>query len=635
MRISSVGLARRPFAVRALASLVLAALLTTAFAVTDAEARRKRKNLGGGYNPPFASIVYDVNSGRTLQATNADALRHPASVTKVMTLYMLFEQLETGRFKLSTELPVSREAASQAPSKLGLRPGETIAVEDAIKALVTKSANDIAVVVAEAIGGDEERFASMMTRKARSIGMSRTTFYNASGLPNPRQFTTARDLVTLGRVIQDRFPKYYPYFGTRMFTYEGRGHRNHNRLLGQVEGVDGIKTGYTRASGFNLLTSAKADGRHLITVVLGGRSGRSRDAQVAELIENHMDRAYAGRRMTAKTVEVAARDASDDEEEDGGKPVARPAPTAPAPYLPAPRVAAAPPQPVGQPVGLMQPSALPQPPSRPRPAVIAETGARPQGEEQGLTRTRPLALAASGSTNIVQSATTPLALVGTTPRSPAMRWNAGPAPAEPPVRPVARDENRLIPPGSVRYTNAIPADAPKIEEAQPLPKAAELKAAEPSALAGKALTNAIAKSEARKTEERLPTMSKRAEIAAATPAPTPDVAPKRVAAVEPARPAPVKEAARETPIAKAAPARTGWVIQLAAAESDAKARVILNSAVEKTGRLLKSAEPFTEPVSKGGATLYRARFAGFEAESAQDACKVLKRAGFGCIAQKI
>lgn len=628
MRISSVGLARRPFAVRALASLVLAALLTTALAVTDAEARRKRKNLGGGYNPPFASIVYDVNSGRTLQATNADALRHPASVTKVMTLYMLFEQLETGRFKLSTELPVSREAASQAPSKLGLRPGETIAVEDAIKALVTKSANDIAVVVAEAIGGDEDRFAAMMTRKARSIGMSRTTFHNASGLPNPRQFTTARDLVTLGRVIQDRFPKYYPYFGTRMFTFDGRGYRNHNRLLGQVEGVDGIKTGYTRASGFNLLTSAKADGRHLITVVLGGRSGRSRDAQVAELIENHMDRAYAGRRMTAKTVEVAARDASDDEEEDGNAPAAKPVP--PAPYLPAPRVAVAPPQPVGQPVGLMQPSSLPQPPSRPRTAVIAETGVRPQGEEQGLTRSRPLALAASGSTNIVQSATTPLALVGTTPRSPAMRWVPGPAAQEPPARPVARDENRLVPPGSVRYTNTISADAPKVEEAQPLPKAAE-----PSALAGKALTNAIAKSEERKIEERLPTMSKRAEIAATTPAPAPEVAPKRVAAVEPTKPASAKEAAKETPVVKAAPARTGWVIQLAAAESDAKARGILNSAVEKTGRLLKSAEPFTEPVSKGGATLYRARFAGFEAGSAQDACKALKRAGFGCIAQKI
>ncbi|KAF0231022.1 MAG: putative D-alanyl-D-alanine [Beijerinckiaceae bacterium] len=622
MRMSCVGSARRLLAVRALASLVLAAVLTVALAVPEAEARRKRHARAGGYNPPFASMVYDVNSGKVLQSTNGDASRHPASVTKVMTLYMLFEQLETGRFKLSTELPVSREAASQAPSKLGLRPGETISVEDAIKALVTKSANDIAVVVAEAIGGDEDRFAAMMTRKARAIGMSRTTFRNASGLPNPGQITTARDLVTLGRVIQDRFPRYYPYFGTRMFTYEGRGHRNHNRLLGQVEGVDGIKTGYTRASGFNLLTSAKADGRHLITVVLGGRSGRSRDAQVAGLIENHMDRAYAGRRLTNKTVEVAARQTPEDEdEEDGGTTPARPASN-----LPAPRVAINAPQPVQAPVGLYQNSALPVPPSRPRTAVIAETGPRGQGDDPGLTRSRPLALAASGSTNIVQSATTPLALVGTTPRSPAMRWVPGPQAADLPPR---RDENRLVPPGSVRYTNAIPGEAPKAEVAQPLPTAPSPAAPLPSTAAAKSIADA-----ASKTEERVPTMAKRAEIAAVTPPPVPEL-PKRVAAAEPAK-EPIKEAAvRPTATAKAAPARSGWIIQLAAAESDAKARMVLDSAVEKTGRLLKSAEPFTEAVAKGGTTLYRARFAGFEAESAQEACKALKRSGFNCIAQKI
>ena len=624
MRITCVGMDRQRFAVRAFASLVLAALLTTALAVPDAEARRKRHvRPSGGYNPPFASIVYDVNSGKVLQATNADAPRHPASVTKVMTLYMLFEQLETGRFKLSTELPVSREAASQAPSKLGLRPGETISVEDAIKALVTKSANDIAVVVAEAIGGDEEQFGVMMTKKARSIGMSKSVFRNASGLPNPGQITTARDLATLGRVIQDRFPRYYPYFGTRMFSYDGRGYRNHNRLLGQIEGVDGIKTGYTRASGFNLLTSAKADGRHLITVVLGGRSGRLRDQQVATLIENHMDRAYAGRRMTAKTIDVAARNVVDEEEEDGASGPAKLVPGSSLPNLPAPRIAAAPQQ--TAPVGFLQTSALPVPPSRPRTAVIAETGPRTQGEDQGLTRSRPLALAASGSTNIVQSATTPLALVGTTPRSPAMRWIPGPQAAEAAPR---RDDNRLVPPGNVRYTNAIPGEAPKSEESQALP------AQQPGTLAGRSLAEAVAKTEA-KTEERIPSMAKRAEIAAVTPPPTPEVTTRRAAA-EPAKPVAVKEApAKATPTTKAAQVRSGWIIQIAAAESDAKARTILDSAVEKTGRLLKQAEPFTEAVTKGSATLYRARFAGFEAESAQEACKTLKRSGFNCIAQKI
>lgn len=601
MRFSCVGTPRLAPAARAFASLILAILVTIAIAVPQAEARKRRhKPAGGGYNPPYASIVYDVNSGRVLQATNADAHRHPASVTKVMTLYMLFEQLETGRFKLNTELPVSREAASQAPSKLGLSPGESISVEDAIKALVTKSANDIAVVVAEAIGGDEERFAAMMTKKARSIGMSRTLFRNASGLPNPEQVTTARDLVTLGKAIQDRYPKYYPYFGTRVFTYDGRGHRNHNRLLGRVEGVDGIKTGYTRASGFNLLTSAKADGRHLITVVLGGRSAGIRDQQVASLIEDHMDRAYAGRRMTAKTVDVAARDPSDDEEEDGGTP----AKSAQAP-VPAPSAALPPARP-GAPVGLMQANGLPQPPSRPRTAVIAETGIRPQSEEQSLTRGRPLALAASGSTNIVQSATTPLALVGTTPRSPAMRWVPGPQAAD--VGSRNQNDGRIVPPGSVRYTNALPGEPVKPDDEQPLP----------STLAGKAMAEATGKSEA-----RVPSIAKRAEM----PAATPPEAPRRVAAAEPA-----KEVAPAKP---ATAARTGWIIQLAATDSDAKARSILDSAIEKTGRLLKQNEPFTEAVTKGNATFYRARFGGFEGESAQEACKALKRSGFNCIAQKI
>ncbi len=210
-------------------------------AATPADARRKRQ--GGGYNPPYASIVVDVNSGRVLQATNADAPRFPASVTKVMTLYMLFEQIERGRMKLDTPLPVSSFAARQAPSKIGFDPGETIEVEDAIKALVTKSANDVAVVVAEAIGGDQDTFAQMMTRRARALGMNNTTFRNASGLPNPEQVTTARDLTILGRAIHDHFPKYWRYFQTRNFEYAGRNYRNHNKLLGRVDGVDGIKTG--------------------------------------------------------------------------------------------------------------------------------------------------------------------------------------------------------------------------------------------------------------------------------------------------------------------------------------------------------------------------------------------------------
>ena len=262
---------------------------------------------GGGYNPPYAAMVVDVKSGKTLHAVNEDALRHPASITKVMTLYMLFEQMERGKFALDSELTISAHAAAQAPSKLGLRPGQTIAVEDAIKAIVTKSANDVACAIGENIAGSEERFAEMMTAKAHALGMSRTHYANASGLPDPDQLTTARDLTVLARAIQDRFPHYYRYFQTRSFAFRGRVIGNHNHLLGNVEGVDGIKTGYTRDSGFNLMTAAKSDGRQIVAIVLGGKSGASRDRIMADLVRASLPRAYAGARQAPAVTEVAER----------------------------------------------------------------------------------------------------------------------------------------------------------------------------------------------------------------------------------------------------------------------------------------------------------------------------------------
>jgi len=236
-----------------------------------------------------------------------DALRHPESLTKVMPIYMLFEQMERGKFALDSELSISAHAAAQAPSKLGLRPGQTITVEDAIKAIVTKSANDVACAIGENIGGSEERFAQMMTAKAHALGMSRTHYANASGLPDPEQLTTAHDLTILARAIQDRFPRYYRYFQTRSFAFRGRVIGNHNHLLGNVEGVDGIKTGYTRDSGFNLMTAAKSDGHQIVAIVLGGRSGASRDHIMAELVRSNLPRAYAGARTAAPVVEVAER----------------------------------------------------------------------------------------------------------------------------------------------------------------------------------------------------------------------------------------------------------------------------------------------------------------------------------------
>ena len=252
------------------------------------------------YSPPTASIVVDGNTGEVLHSSNADGSRHPASLTKIMTLYLLFERLDAGKIRLDTQLRVSAHAAEQAPTKLGLKPGQTIAVEDAIKAVVTKSANDAAVTIAENLGGgEEEQFAELMTQKAHALGMSHTTYVNASGLPDDAQVTTARDQALLGRAIQERFPRYYKYFSTEEFVYHGSAMRNHNHLLGMVGGVDGIKTGYTRASGFNLVTSVHRDGRYIVAVVLGGRSAGERDAHMRELIGAHMREASLQRTAPA------------------------------------------------------------------------------------------------------------------------------------------------------------------------------------------------------------------------------------------------------------------------------------------------------------------------------------------------
>ncbi|MEA3025337.1 MAG: D-alanyl-D-alanine carboxypeptidase [Alphaproteobacteria bacterium] len=268
----------------------IVAILAVSSDPADARRRHKRSHgkltsISSSYNPPYAAIVVDANNGAVLHAAAPDAPRHPASLTKIMTLYLLFEQLEAGKIALDTPMDVSELASSQAPTKLGLRPGDTLKVEDAIKGLVTKSANDAAVVIAEALGGSEDEFARAMTRKARTLGMRNTTYRNANGLPNDEQITTARDQARLGMAIQERFPKYYRYFSLASFVYRGNAMRNHNRLLGKVEGVDGIKTGFTRDSGFNLVTSVKRGARRIVAVVLGGRSAGSRDAKMRELIE--------------------------------------------------------------------------------------------------------------------------------------------------------------------------------------------------------------------------------------------------------------------------------------------------------------------------------------------------------------
>jgi D-alanyl-D-alanine carboxypeptidase len=225
-----------------------------------------------------AVLVIDGNTGRVLHESAADELRHPASLAKMMTLYLTFERIEQGRLSYHTKIRISANAAAAAPTKLELAQGEEIALIDAVKALITKSANDLAVAIAEHIAGSEEKFANLMTQKARQLGMSATVFRNASGLPDEEQVTTARDMVTLGLRLQDDFPKHYPLFATRTFTYGGETLHNHNTLLENFEGTDGIKTGYTRASGFNLVASVHRGRKHVVGAIFGGVSAAARNA---------------------------------------------------------------------------------------------------------------------------------------------------------------------------------------------------------------------------------------------------------------------------------------------------------------------------------------------------------------------
>lgn len=237
-----------------------------------------------------AAIVVDAGNGRVLYARRADTGIYPASLTKMMTLYMLFEAVERGRLRLDDPLPVSKRAAGMPASRLGLRAGESIRVEDAIRALIVKSANDVAVVVAEALGGTEAEFARLMTEKARALGMSRTTFVNASGLPDGRQRTTVRDLATLARRLISDFPQFYDHFSAERFRWKGRVYRTHNRLIGRYAGADGLKTGYIRASGYNLAASAVRDGRRVIAVYVGGRTAARRDREVVRLLDLGFER---------------------------------------------------------------------------------------------------------------------------------------------------------------------------------------------------------------------------------------------------------------------------------------------------------------------------------------------------------
>ncbi|WID97289.1 D-alanyl-D-alanine carboxypeptidase [Bosea vestrisii] len=540
--------------------LVSAAAVVLTATVSPAEAaRKKRRHVSGGYAPPYAAMVVDAKSGRTLHAVNEDAPRIPASLTKVMTLYMLFEQMERGRFTMNSELKVSSYAASQPPTKLGLRAGSTIEVEDAIKSMITLSANDSSVVVAEAIAGSEDAFAEQMTRKARSLGMESTRFYNPHGLPNsPPNITTARDLTILARAIQERFPRYFPLFQTRSFQYGSRTIRGHNRLLGRIEGVDGIKTGYTRASGFNLMTSAKAEGRQIVSIVLGGRSGAARDKIMSDLVLASLPRASAGGRSAPMIAEAA-------EPQQERYRAAAPAPVPEPPARPAVVAQAPEPVPAPAPIPVPRPRAEPEVPAAAR-AYAATT----------TTAQMPPPRALSGSAQALALSNMRPVAATTTPS--AMRWSIGAPAAEGKV---------LRPPANVDVTSSIAklAEPAAKDEVQPMPK---------------------------KHEARLP-----------------ESAPLPVKVAQAAAKAPESKPTEKAVIA------SKWLIQLGATDDEAKAKDILTRARAKASGSLADASGFTEKVEKGGATLFRARFAGFEeSKDAEKACAQLKRGGFACFATR-
>jgi D-alanyl-D-alanine carboxypeptidase len=561
------------------------------------------------YSPPTASIVVDGYSGAVLQASNPDALRHPASLTKIMTLYLLFERLEAGEIKLDSTLKVSEYASEQAPTKLGLKPGQIIAVEDAIKAIVTKSANDAAVAVAENLGGDESRFAQLMTKKARDLGMTGTTYTNASGLPDDAQITTARDQALLGRLIQKRFPRYYKYFSTESFVYHGETMRNHNQLLGSIEGVDGIKTGFTRASGFNLVTSVHHDGRYIVAVVMGGRSSLERDAHMRELISAQIK----GIALKHAAPAIAKSNPRDE----------------PRPALANASVASQ-----GDPINPIQPPSVttitfPTTPVQsaslaPMPALVPVAANTPQPSAQAAARWLPPAAPADApmsapATTVIEKSTLPL------PRGDG---------------PSIRNQPRLVKTITIQTRPAA-----QSASAAPMPELVPVAATTPQPSAQVA---------ARWLPPAPPTDQAHTVIASDEPKPitkTP-TALAESAELEPKKIEATKLAAARVELAKvktvSAPIRSqiatsasapphahdGWLIQIGAFDREDEAKQHLSMARLKMRDALATAHPLTERVQQGDKVLYRARFTGFDKETAEAACHRFRRSDTGCIALK-
>jgi len=573
-----------------------------------------------------AALILDANTGTVLHDVDGDALRHPASLTKMMTLYMTFETLQSGRLKMSDKLTISAAAAGVAPSKLDLDPGDQISVSDAIRAVITKSANDIAVALAEKVGGSEANFVRLMNTRAHEIGMSKTHFENASGLPNDDQVTTARDMSTLALRLQDDFPGYYPLFATRTFAYGGKNFRNHNTMLNSFAGIDGIKTGYTRASGFNLVTSWHRGDHHLIGVVFGGDTAAERNAEMRVLLTR-----MASRASSVKTRKPALMARLKSEPKAAQRPANRNrkpalievADTAPSP---APRQAIAP-----------QPAASPA--SEPEtPIHIFKVRAVPMTPKAHSAAASPEETTDMEATDRRPDGTPPPPR-GTATRSDLMR--VAETPKQNAASQNAPDENIVLRPFAPANLGA--------------PDAAESRSASNDAPVTPGNQPAGTQMAMLGTSDAQP-VAATANVEPEAPAasPTASVKPvsrtKQKTATNPSHPAPVIRGLPPSTLGAQAsalhlasaqgsyePRNIGkkaaggrYTVQIGAYVSIDDAQRALTNVQGRAGKLLAGIPTVTHPAQKDGHQVYRARFTGFDADRATSTCNALRRQSVDC-----
>ncbi len=590
--------------------------------------------------PRHAAMIIDANTGAVLYDNAGDDRRHPASLTKMMTLYLTFEAIESGRLSFGSPVKVSQEAASAPPSNLDMEAGEEISVGDAVRALITKSANDVAAALAEKIGGTQTNFVRLMNAKAKALGMSKTNFENPSGLPDPDQVTTARDMITLGLRLQDDFPQHYPLFAMRAFRYNGATYRNHNTLMNHFAGIDGIKTGYTRASGFNLVTSLRRGGRHLVGAVFGGSSASSRNAEMRTLLTRAMARASTVKTRKSLPMlisklksepKIAARPA----------PKPKPAPVAQASVQQAPVQLAAVPKPKPKPASAAAVA----------PEVVTELA--PQEQPAADNAAVPEVALEAPAAEAVAPAPLEVARVRRVmvePRQKAKR----PVPNPDETTDMAPDELAML----VRET-IIEKSTPAISEDSGTqismlgasdvvpPEPAAALAAEPESAPIAAAPSPVAQPGLSKsfgapaklvtaslTKPAAPAQRPRPAVAKAAPTPVqrgmPPSSLEAQAAVLSSAPG-QKVAALQPSAAAAVPASAGrFEIQIGAYASVDEAQRSLNAVQSRTGVLLANYPSVTHPVIKGGRQVFRARFRGFDANGAAAACQKLRGQSFDC-----